>query len=111
MKLEKDHAVIQTAEEAAPLGVQWNTGVCGTVTCGFHADREQILKAITPAEGDAVFWWDKSKDSNAPNYLLILSNHWMWTDSSGCTKIKANSLTIGKTVGKLRELLTWAKGE
>lgn len=114
MKLREDYAVIETAEEAsvfqeliydmAKNGVDWYEM--------YKTKRgpSRVLAAITPAEGDAVFWWDKSRMID-PGYLPRLSDHWLWHESRGCTKVKANSLTIGKSVGELRELLAWAKGE
>jgi hypothetical protein len=114
MKIEKDHAIIEAAEEAAVFGP--------TVVGWFHeCDEAQIgrgafLKAITPKEGDAVFWWDDPMpgdegdghaDGSNPEYCRAID----FDDFSprGEVIVKANALTIGKTVGELRALLVWCE--
>jgi hypothetical protein len=102
MKIEGNYAIIETLEEAAVLGCDAAELHIGGVTC--RPTRSQVLEAITPKEGDAILVVDY-RYRESPTYfykwggLRIFDEVW-----------KANALTIGKTVGELRELLDWAKG-
>ena len=76
---------------------------------------EKVLAAITPSEGDAVFWWfDLSVDDtcNTPDDHTPM--YWIAPDEltprDNVRVVKANALTIGKDVGALRELLRQARG-
>ena len=115
MKLEKDRAIIETAEEAVCIASVSNNveletcdpGESIEIWVGIGSDwkRKVILKATTPKEGDAVFLCHDAEDFNAPpEYERIYNGPYR-----GFTVIKANALTIGKTVGELRKLLAWAK--
>ena len=100
MKIEGDYAIIETAEESACLNLEtsWSPN---------EADREWVLEAITPQKCDAVFWWHiVESDGNSPSYRI----NWPIHPSPVCFAVKANALTIGKTVGELRDLLNWCNG-
>ena len=97
MRFEGDYAIIETVEEARFFYVE---NAFADYGIGKIA-RAQVLEAITPKEGDAVFWWEESLDETPPEY-----HPWGAIQFDG-SEIKANALTIGKTVGELRELLIW----
>lgn len=105
MKLEKDHAIIETTMDAAVFG-NWTWPNWDKVPI----ERERVLAAITPKEGDAVFAFHRSKSANRdkPGYGFDFHDT---PDMDHLVFVKANALTIGKTVGQLRELLTWVQGE
>ena len=63
-----------------------------------------VKQAIEPVEGEPCFpfMYDAPNDSK-PGYFPSLPDHYVhWY---GISLIKANAITIGKTVGELRELL------
>ena len=114
MKIEGDKLELQTPSEAVLF--LWSRGyISGHGRCqpsqSFSTPefvgREEVLEVITPEEGDAVFWWSKDfEKTNTPAYSRRFVNNYINQSS-----VKANALTIGKTVGELRALLSWAKGE
>lgn len=80
------------------------------------ATRAQVLEAITPKEGDAIFWWEtydghtQHELDDPPQYETCYQIEYLM--AMGCEiedSVKANALTIGKTIGKLRELIAWAR--
>lgn len=99
MTITGDYAIIETAEEAL---------ACHVFTSWLHsgqrrATRAEVLAAITPKKDDALFWWNIFGAPNrTPEYSLKS------TPIHKARLVKANALTIGKTVGELRELLAWA---
>lgn len=121
MKIEGDCAIIETAEEAGcivesdpkELLEEWAEALAlpAHIAPENKITRAQVLEAITPKEHikgenhEPVFYLgDQSHDCDddeSPYYC------------SGCPRrcgegaIKANALTIGKTVGEIRELLAW----
>ena len=116
MKLEKDYAVIENSTEAGELvDSNFVETYEGEKRFCFEANeivtREEILEAITPAEGDAVFYWEEGGWSNSPTRNSGYIDKWTGKGLIDLVYIKATALTIGKTVGELRELLTWAKGK
>ena len=94
MRIEGDSATIETAEEASAIG--WSAFI-DERTC----HRILVLEAITPKEWDAVFLL--SGDGPMPYY--------QFGSPVFGEAVKANALTISKTVGELRRLIEWAKGE
>lgn len=105
---------IETAEEAAIFDLidvqimkdrNVSTMITGDWEFSAVISKEEVLVAITPSEGDAVFDLDRRLNSDNPRYYYKI-DWWPWDE-----EIKANALTIGKTVGQLRELLAQARGE
>ena len=110
MKIEGDYAIIETAEEAAVFKFNYLGG--GHILNGAKLPRTLILEAITPKEGDAVFWWEKMwRDGMTPRYCFLNNADFPEISRGWSPCVKANALTIGKTVGELRELLSWARCE
>ena len=110
MRIEGEFAVIETAEEAAAV-YGWNitaeydaTGESWSREC----TRKEALEAITPKEPDAVFWYPSffADEANANYDDVTDKNHIVYLHKQGDV-FKANALTIGKNVGKLRKLLAW----
>lgn len=113
MKIKGDKVIIETAEEAAcfdswaispgPFECKhWEFEIFPGDTLYLPEDAPKLREAITPKEGDAVFYCDRDKsDGTSPVY------HRKWTGYRRPYHqvVKANALTIGKTVGELRELL------
>lgn len=103
MKIEGDYAIIETAEEASCFGL-YLLDMCEDIFCHgitVRVDKPRIRSAITPKEGDPVFLFG----NNWTSYLSPDYSH-SWEPKKKMA-IKANALTIGKTVGELRELLAW----
>ena len=120
MILEKNHAVIETAEEATVF----NNGVVDDFLTYIRSNdyppptisRYRVLKAIAPnIENDAIFWWFKdSLGTERPRYSFpsnTCSTCYMSTPWEKPRAVKANALTIGKTCGELRELIAWVREE
>lgn len=123
MKLEKDYAIIETADEAACFGGREYNGyvtIDGTRTdalitehctvLGDTVSRAEVLEAITAKDGDAVFWWGRwalTFANESPEYEIKAIQLRQYIERI----VKVNAITIGKTIGELRELLAWAKGE
>ena len=115
MKIEGDYAIIETAEEAAVFKFNYLGGV--HILNGAKLPRTLILEAITPKEGDAVFWWNydgitQHELDDPPHYEYLYACEWhkaMGYEPDDV--LKANALTAGKSIGELRELLAWARGE
>ena len=108
MKLEKDHAVIETAEEAGAVYPDFFAMYQFVGVSDYKVPRAEVLEAITPKKGDAVFWWGEySDDENDPDYIVA---PFPFNPADHLTKVKANAITTARTVGELRALLTWARG-
>ena len=106
MKIEGDYAIIETAEEARFFYVENAFADYGIG----KIPRAQVLEAITPKEGDAVFYFYNPPTASwsGPNpWTVFYSVSLSGTIQAYATYVKANALTIGKNVGKLRELLAW----
>ena len=103
MKINPKGITIETAVEAILFG---DDALGSLYTFGeLYVSREEVLEAITPKEGDAVFWWmEDDTITNTPQYATARVT---WIHPN----VKANAITIGLTVGELRELLEWAGGE
>ena len=79
--------------------------------------RAQVLEAITAKEGGAVFWWNydgitQHELDAPPHYEYLYACEWhkaMGYEPDDV--LKANALTAGKSIGELRELLSWAREE
>ena len=105
MKIKGDYAIIERVEEEAVFPAY--SLVPEALINNKGTSRKQVLAAITPKEGDAVFWWNTHDGERyEPIYELLYGGEY-----HGEATVKANALTIGKTVGELRKLLAWAKGE
>lgn len=114
MRIEGDYAIIETAEEAAVFTSDIKIKPCIRVTAYPFAENMiltyaskplpfQVLEAITPKDGDAVFGVDPSLFSNSsPSYFME------WGGTGNPNLVTVNALTIGKTIGQLRDLLKWA---
>jgi hypothetical protein len=106
MRIEGPYAIIETAEESACVSGSRHTMNCDILrlSIGTGITRTVLLEAITPKEGDVVFWWlDYHADIDSPRYTWKIRQEY---DEANI--VKANAITIGKTVGELRELLAWA---
>ena len=123
MRIESDHVVIKSAEEAACLfsvassDPEWQHVLMTPCEC---PSIEILKEAITPKEGDAVFWWKpydgitQHELDDPPNYWHSYQNELF--EYTLCLDyvpqfVKANALTIDKAVGQLRELLKLCGGE
>lgn len=115
MITEGDYATIETAEEAAVVRYDSEINVLHDVSGWVissltRVTRAQVLEAITPKEGDSVlyFYNPPSASWGGPDpykvYYLEKLNDIV---QAYAVYIKANALTIGKTVGELQELLAW----
>ena len=115
MRIEGDYEIIDTAEELACFGSYMDDyGDLCILSCTKYT-RAEVLEAITPKEGDAVFWFERSQEkTGCPHYLDDTAGTYGFKTMKSWgayeDRVKANALTIGKTVGELRELLAWAKG-
>ena len=72
-----------------------------------------VAEKLKPVEGEPVLWWHESDDatqfqSGEVNMPYICKNLMF---SHRTKHIAANALTIGKSVGELRELLKWCGEE
>ena len=106
VKIIGDYAIINTPEGAACLGFEVKYDAYGEFN---HRalTRHRIGASITPKEGDAVFCYSPGQHGNKlPQYQIAGPNHFHNGKPCGGV-VAANALTIGKTVGELRDLLEW----
>ncbi len=71
--------------------------------------RPRIKALLVPVEGEGWFGYDDTDDDRSdPAYW---SSYWNTSPGDGEVFLSANPLTIGQTVGELRELIAGAGGE
>jgi hypothetical protein len=111
MKIKGDYAIIETGEEAAvfPPYILDEFLLIDNDVEEVAVHHTAVAGALRPIKGDAVFQWVEPKPKRQnPGYHFNYSKPF---SSSGSVVVVANALTIGKTVGELRALLTWANSD
>lgn len=74
--------------------------------------RDVVREAIEPVEGEAAFYWYEEDNEWCDTGLYYQSScRWELINVSTAKHAQCNAITIGKTVGELRELIEWARGE
>ena len=114
MKIEDGKYYPKSMEEAACFGGAYLDEHMAATYSNSHMPEpvslEMLREAITPTEGDAVFYWKHSfEDDWSPVYTCNPEVIKDGVVRYGWPTVKANALTIGQTVGKLRELLRLVK--